>query len=229
MTCCVCGKKQSPFLCDYPLTNQALSERICLTCNENIEKLAYSAEQGDVKAFNEAKSIFDQCHPSKTVSTYLQQCIDKHLAVLNENYDARQQRELFEKQKNELSLEYLEKINSVLLTTTHTVEGQKIVEYKGIVNAEVVLGTGLLSEVSAGMADFFGTQSSILAQKLNTARNTVHDALKRHAVEKACNGIIAIHYDYVLFAGNIIGIVANGTAVVLKTTQTASDVLANLE
>ena len=47
----------------------------------------------------------------------------------------------------------------MIVTTTPSVEGKKIVEYKGIVFGEVVSGVNFLKDFAAGMRNFFGGRS----------------------------------------------------------------------
>ena len=44
----------------------------------------------------------------------------------------------------------------MLLTTTSTIEGRAIQEYKGIVFGEVVAGVDALKDMAAGFTNFFG-------------------------------------------------------------------------
>jgi hypothetical protein len=39
IVCCVCGKKQSGFIQDFPLSNKDTSHRICNICNTEKEHL----------------------------------------------------------------------------------------------------------------------------------------------------------------------------------------------
>lgn len=47
----------------------------------------------------------------------------------------------------------------MIITTTPSVEGRQIVEYKGIVFGEVVSGVNFLKDFAAGMRNFFGGRS----------------------------------------------------------------------
>ena len=47
----------------------------------------------------------------------------------------------------------------MLQTTTPTVEGHPIKEYKGIVSAQSIIGANVLKDFMAGMRDFFGGRS----------------------------------------------------------------------
>ena len=44
----------------------------------------------------------------------------------------------------------------MILTTTPTIEGRKIVEYKGVVFGEVIVGVNFIKDFAAGLRDIFG-------------------------------------------------------------------------
>lgn len=48
----------------------------------------------------------------------------------------------------------------MIITTTPSVDGKKIVEYKGIVFGEVVSGVDFVKDFAAGLSNFFGGRSS---------------------------------------------------------------------
>lgn len=98
-------------------------------------------------------------------------------------------------------------------TTGYSFEGYRIMEYCGVLCAEVVLGTGFFSEWSAGVADLFGERSNAFESKLEEARR----AAMRRLIEKVAlaggNAIIGVDFDYINFSGNLMGVIVNGTAV----------------
>lgn len=82
-----------------------------------------------------------------------------------------------------------------MVTTGFQFEGYEIVSYLGIVAGEVVLGTGFLSEFTSSFADFFGVQSGIFEEKLETARHAAMDKLIKnqlHWVEMQSLALILI-------------------------------------
>lgn len=105
---------------------------------------------------------------------------------------------------------------SQMLTTGYDFCGYTITKYLGIVSGEVVLGTGFLSEFSASFSDLFGGQSDAFANKLESAKNAAMKRLIRHSAEKGGNAVIGLDFDYITFSSNIIGVVANGTSVVIE-------------
>ena len=54
------------------------------------------------------------------------------------------------------------------------------------------------------------------ANKLESAKNAAMKRLIRHSAEKGGNAVIGLDFDYITFSSNIIGVVANGTSVVIE-------------
>lgn len=109
-----------------------------------------------------------------------------------------------------------EATKNLKLTTGFNFEGYKIIDYLKVISAETVLGTGFLSEFSASISDFFGTENESFSEKLESAKNSATKKLINKAILLNANGIIGIDYDYVNFSSNIIGVIANGTAVKIE-------------
>jgi uncharacterized protein YbjQ (UPF0145 family) len=113
---------------------------------------------------------------------------------------------------------------SLLLTTTHFIEGRAIAQYLDIVTAEVVIGTGLLSELGAGIADLLGTRAEGFQQKLQEFRSTALDELRNNAFHKGADAVIGVDIDYMTLANNALVIVASGTAVRLVSLEQDSQI-----
>ena len=112
-----------------------------------------------------------------------------------------------------------EAAEKVLVTTTPKVDGYYVAKYLGIESVEFVIGTGMFSEVSSSIADFFGQRSTAFEKKLQGAKKAAMDALKYLAAEKGANAVIAIDLDYAEFSGNRIALIINGTLVKLAPVQ----------
>lgn len=109
--------------------------------------------------------------------------------------------------------------DSQMLTTGYDFSGYKIINYMGVISGEVVLGTGFLSEFSASLSDLFGDESTAFADKLETAKKAALEKLTLNSVKKGGNAIIGIDFDYITFSNNMIGVVANGTSVVIEKIE----------
>lgn len=106
--------------------------------------------------------------------------------------------------------------NQYMVTTGYNFEGYKIIEYKKVISGSTVLGTGFLSEFNAGVSDFFGIKADSFADKLEDAKEYAYDTMLSKAIAAGANAIIGVDFDYITFQNNMIGVVANGTAVVIE-------------
>lgn len=104
----------------------------------------------------------------------------------------------------------------MLITSGYNFEGYRITDYLGFCSGECALGTGFLSSFGAGIADLLGTNSSMYEDKLNKARKHALDSLMSDASALGANAIIAVDVDYTVFSADIIGVTANGTAVIIE-------------
>lgn len=104
-------------------------------------------------------------------------------------------------------------IEKIIMTTTNNVDGYRVNKYIDIESVEIVVGTGVFSEIGGGVSDFFGARSGAFEQKLQNGKKTALDLLKFRAFEKGGNAVIAVDLDYTEFSGNRIGLIANGTIV----------------
>ncbi len=104
-------------------------------------------------------------------------------------------------------------LEDILLVTTPIIEGAHILQYIGIISAEVVLGTGVLSELDAGIADFFGGRASEFQNKLALAKEASMNELRRKAHKAGGNAVLGVDLDYSVIKNNMLMVVANGTAV----------------
>lgn len=103
-----------------------------------------------------------------------------------------------------------------MMTTGYDFEGYKIKKYMGVVSGQTVLGTGFLSEFTASFSDFFGVQSKKFARKLEQAKLSAVKKMVAKSKVRGGNAIIGVDFDYMTFHSNVIGIVANGTSVVIE-------------
>ena len=104
------------------------------------------------------------------------------------------------------------------MTTGFNFEGFKIVDYKQVISGETVLGTGFVSEFSASFSDFFGSSTNMFSNKLKQAKEAALEKLILTSIDIGGNAIIGVDFDYITFTGNLIGVVANGTSVLIKKT-----------
>lgn len=106
----------------------------------------------------------------------------------------------------------------MILTTTNTVEGRKIVEYRGIVCGEVISGVDFIKDFAAGLTNFFGGRSKSYEDELVQAREGALAELRERAYQIGANAVVGIDIDYEVLGqgGNMLMVTASGTAVVVE-------------
>ncbi|MGE5632214.1 MAG: putative heavy metal-binding protein [Caulobacteraceae bacterium] len=106
----------------------------------------------------------------------------------------------------------------MLVTTTPSVEGKRIVEYKGIVFGEVISGVDFIKDFAAGLTNFFGGRSGSYEGELIEARENAIEEMTKRAAGMGANAVVAVDVDYeVLGQGNnMLMVTASGTAVVVE-------------
>ena len=103
-------------------------------------------------------------------------------------------------------------------TTTPSIDGKRIVEYKGIVFGEVVAGVNVIKDFAAGLSNFFGGRSSTYEDELIQARQQAVVEMEQRAAALGANAVVGVDIDYeVLGADNgMLMVTASGTAVVVE-------------
>jgi len=111
----------------------------------------------------------------------------------------------------------ISEVYGMIITTTPSVEGRKIREYRGIVFGEVVSGVNFLKDFAAGLTNFFGGRSGSYEGELIDARDQAIMEMIRRAEENGANAVVGVDVDYeVLGEGNMLMVTASGTAVILE-------------
>ena len=103
----------------------------------------------------------------------------------------------------------------MIITTTNSIEGKRIVDYKGIVSGEVIVGINVLKDMFASVRNFIGGRSKGYEEELIKARNNAMKELEERAEQLGANAIVGVDIDYqVLGADNgMMMVIASGTAV----------------
>lgn len=106
----------------------------------------------------------------------------------------------------------------MLLTTTPSIEGKRIKEYKGIVVGEVISGVDFIKDIAAGFSNFFGGRSQSYEGELIQARENAMQEMQQRAAQMGANAVVGIDIDYeVLGTGNnMLMVTVSGTAVVIE-------------
>jgi uncharacterized protein YbjQ (UPF0145 family) len=84
----------------------------------------------------------------------------------------------------------------MLVTTTHNVEGKRIVEYKGLVAGEAILGANLFRDLFASIRDIVGGRAGSYEKVLHDARKTAVSEMTDKAEQLGANAVIGVDIDY---------------------------------
>ena len=103
----------------------------------------------------------------------------------------------------------------MLMTTTPSVEGKRIVRYLGVVTGETIIGANVFREFLAGVRDFFGGRSASYEAVLREAKDTALEEMARQAEALGANAVVGIDLDYetVGGSGSMLMVTCSGTAV----------------
>lgn len=103
-----------------------------------------------------------------------------------------------------------------VVTTCPGIEDHKIVEYHGIVSGCVALGAGILTGLSAGLADLGGQESKMLGDKMGRAKDTAIYRAIEDSIVKGGNAIVGLKIDYTALSNGMILVGATGTSVTIE-------------
>ena len=102
----------------------------------------------------------------------------------------------------------------MILTTTPTIEGKTITEYRGIVSGEAILGANLFRDFFAGVRDIVGGRSASYEKELQ--REIAFKELREEAERAGANAVVGVDLDYAVVGkgGSMLMVSVSGTAVI---------------
>ena len=105
----------------------------------------------------------------------------------------------------------------MILTTTPSVEGMTITEYKGVVFGEVVAGVNFIRDFKASIRNIIGGRSGSYEDELIKARTQAMNEMTERAAKLSADAVVGIDLDYEVLGegGGMLMVTASGTAVKL--------------
>ena len=108
----------------------------------------------------------------------------------------------------------------MLITTTPTIEGKKIVKYHGLVSGEAIMGANVFKDLFAGIRDIVGGRSGAYEEELRQAKDIAIAEMAEAAKGMGANAVIAVDLDYetinISGGGSMLMVSASGTAVLYE-------------
>lgn len=106
----------------------------------------------------------------------------------------------------------------MIITTTPTIEGKKIVKYLGVVTSEAVVGANIVRDLFASIRDIVGGRTGSYESVLREAKDSAMQELEAYARQLGANAVVGIDIDYETVGanGSMLMVAASGTAVVIE-------------
>ncbi len=212
--CSFCGKKLGTFENTYRKFDG--DSGICKECNHLFTTVIAPLIKNMSESGQSETKILDVI-----VDSYADNENKKEFLInyLNKNWFHFIKEEQQKQKEEEYKIIIQQNKRFIKLTTGYNFDGYHITSYKGIISGETVIGTGLFSEFLASSSDLIGMNSNSFSQKMRAVKDNAIDQLRARAVCQDANAVIGVDFDYITFGNNMIGVSANGTAVVIEKNE----------
>ncbi len=106
----------------------------------------------------------------------------------------------------------------MIVSTTHSIDGHEVKEYRGIVMGEAIIGANIFRDLLAGIRDIVGGRSGAYEEALREARVAAIREMEDEARKYGADAVIGVDIDYETVGqnGSMLMVSASGTAVVLR-------------
>lgn len=106
----------------------------------------------------------------------------------------------------------------MLVTTTATLDGKRIVEYRGLVVGDVIFGANVVFDIFASIRDVVGGRAKSYEKVFSEAREQAIAEMVEKAQALGANAVVGVDIDYEVIGakGSMLLVTASGTAVVVK-------------
>ena len=104
----------------------------------------------------------------------------------------------------------------MIVTTTPSIEGHPIREYKGLVIGETIIGGNFVGGFFAGIRDIVGGRSGSYESVLREAKDIALREMQERAHMMGANAVVGVDLDYAALGanGSMLMVTASGTAVI---------------
>ena len=104
----------------------------------------------------------------------------------------------------------------MLISTTPSVEGKKIVKYLGLVSGEAIMGANVFKDLFASIRDIVGGRAAAYEKELRKAKEIAINEMVEEAKKLGANAILSVDLDYETIGQSMLMVSASGTAMVLQ-------------
>ena len=104
----------------------------------------------------------------------------------------------------------------MLVVTTDSVEGRRIVRHLGIVSGDAIVGANVFRDWFASIRDIVGGRAGGYENALRSAKNAAMDDMIDAARRLGANAVVGVDLDYESVSDSMLMVSVNGTAVVIE-------------
>ncbi|HVE50459.1 MAG TPA: heavy metal-binding domain-containing protein [Casimicrobiaceae bacterium] len=106
----------------------------------------------------------------------------------------------------------------MIVSTTPTLEGRRIVRYVGIASGEAIVGANIVRDLFASVRDIVGGRAGAYENVLANARETAITEMRENAERMGANAVVGVDLDYETLGsnGSMLMVCASGTAVLIE-------------
>lgn len=104
----------------------------------------------------------------------------------------------------------------MIFTSSNTLENKEIIEYKGLVTGESLIGSNIYKDIFSGVRDVVGGRTTQYEEELEKARDIAFKSMMEKAESLGANAIIGLKISYDNLGGtmgNTILVTTYGTAI----------------
>lgn len=105
----------------------------------------------------------------------------------------------------------------MIVSTTPTIQGREISNYKGIVCGEVIIGAHLGKDFLASITNLVGGRSESYESTIRETRDGARKEMMDEAAALGANAVVGVKFDYQVIgqSGSMMMVAVSGTAVTL--------------
>ncbi len=104
----------------------------------------------------------------------------------------------------------------MFITTTFTIEGYQITEYKGLVRGIIVRSPTIAQGIMGGLKNVIGGNIGAYTEMCEQARQQAYDSMLKQATHLGANAIVGVRYDASEVVNSATEVLCYGTAVVIR-------------
>ncbi len=104
----------------------------------------------------------------------------------------------------------------MIVSTTESLEGKRIVQYLGVVSGDCVIGANFLKDFFARIRDVVGGRVGSYENVIRDAKELAIEDMAEAAEKLGANAIVGVDLDYEAIGESMLMVSANGTAVVVE-------------